>query len=160
MFSYGFEVPVQIQRPICIQRDLHGRFEISQSGSVTIAYETICDRFHHDPSVQFGEMSNVRMGLKFCVRGSTIENFECDGDCLTFLIGCKEYPHTILIFECTLYMPTRKPETVLSFPSPRPVCQCSDFQRAIRKFGELCFPLLFRFSAFLASQGTMALLFR
>jgi hypothetical protein len=69
------------------------------------------------------------------------------------VIGCKEYSHTIIIFRCTLYRPTRKPETVLPISCLRPIFRGGDVQSALRKFGEKRFPSLCRFSPFFGASG-------
>jgi hypothetical protein len=90
--------------------------------------------------------------LKFCDRGSSIEKFEGDMDYQFLVIGCQEYSHTIIMFRCTLYTPTRKPETVLPIPSPRWTFR-GNLQRALKKFGEKRFPSLFRFSPSFGASG-------
>jgi hypothetical protein len=123
-------------------------FWTPQSESSAIQYETVWDGFHRNPSVQFGEKwGKSALASNFVSVDNGLKNLRVMW-LSPFFIGCKEYPHSIIIFECTLCRPPRKPKTVLPTPSPRRICRNGELARTQKVRWETLSLFLSLFSLF------------
>jgi hypothetical protein len=119
MFSHDFEPSVQREPRIVLQSDLAPVFEFlnEQAARYNMRLSEIGVIEIHLFNSQ--EERKVRMSLKFCVHGLSIEKCDGNGSSILVFIGCQEYPQTIIIFECTFYISTSQAHIVLPIPSRR-----------------------------------------